>query len=97
MIMVERARRVEGHGGECGAAWQAWGVVLGIGVGLVEVSRLGEALRRTPALAAACSPRANAAVHQRHASLTHEAGSAWRSWWPRREGSGGGVKAGAGR
>ena len=33
-------------------AWQAWGVILGIGVDLVQVSRLDEALRRTPALAA---------------------------------------------
>jgi holo-[acyl-carrier protein] synthase len=33
-------------------AWQAWGVILGIGVDLVNVSRLDEALRRTPALAA---------------------------------------------
>ena len=32
--------------------WQAWGVILGIGVDLVDVSRLDEALRRTPALAA---------------------------------------------
>src|SRR5215469_18446616 len=34
------------------AAWQAWGVIVGIGVDLVEIARLDQALRRTPALAA---------------------------------------------
>jgi holo-[acyl-carrier protein] synthase len=33
-------------------AWQAWGVIVGIGVDLVGVARLEQALRRTPALAA---------------------------------------------
>src|SRR5262249_45677628 len=32
-------------------AWQAWGVVVGIGVDLVDIARLEQALRRTPALA----------------------------------------------
>ena len=34
------------------AAWQAWGVIVGIGVDLVDIARLDQALRRTPALAA---------------------------------------------
>ena len=34
------------------AAWQAWGVIVGIGVDLVDIARLEQALRRTPALAA---------------------------------------------
>jgi len=34
-----------------GPAWQAWGVILGIGVDVVDISRMDEALRRTPALA----------------------------------------------
>jgi len=34
------------------AAWQAGGVILGIGVDLVDIARLDQALRRTPALAA---------------------------------------------
>jgi len=33
------------------AAWQAWGVIVGIGVDLVDIARLEQALRRTPALA----------------------------------------------
>jgi len=33
------------------AAWQAWGVIVGIGVDLVDLARLEQALRRTPALA----------------------------------------------
>jgi holo-[acyl-carrier protein] synthase len=32
-------------------AWQAWGVIVGIGVDLVDIARLEQALRRTPALA----------------------------------------------
>ena len=52
MIMEERARSAAGTAGRPGPAWQAWGVILGIGVDLVDVSRLDEALRRTPALAA---------------------------------------------
>jgi len=35
-----------------GAAWQAGGVIVGIGVDLVDIARLEQALRRTPALAA---------------------------------------------
>ena len=34
-----------------GLTWQAWGVILGIGVDLVDIARMDEALRRTPALA----------------------------------------------
>ena len=34
-----------------GLPWEAWGVILGIGVDLVDISRMDEALRRTPALA----------------------------------------------
>ncbi len=34
------------------AAWQAWGVIVGIGIDLVDIARLEQALRRTPALAA---------------------------------------------
>ena len=34
------------------AAWQAGGVIVGIGVDLVDIARLEQALRRTPALAA---------------------------------------------
>ena len=33
-------------------AWQAGGVIVGIGVDLVDIARLDQALRRTPALAA---------------------------------------------
>ncbi len=33
-------------------AWQAGGVIVGIGVDLVDIARLEQALRRTPALAA---------------------------------------------
>jgi len=33
------------------AAWQAWGVIVGIGVDLVDIARLEQALRRTPGLA----------------------------------------------
>src|SRR5260370_21813809 len=35
-----------------GVAGQAWGVIVGIGVDLVDIARLDQALRRTPALAA---------------------------------------------
>jgi holo-[acyl-carrier protein] synthase len=45
----------EGAGAVCGrapgVAWQAWGVIVGIGVDLVDIARMDEALRRTPALA----------------------------------------------
>ena len=34
------------------AAWQAGGVIVGIGIDLVDIARLEQALRRTPALAA---------------------------------------------
>jgi holo-[acyl-carrier protein] synthase len=44
---VGRAGRDPGR-----AAWQAGGVILGIGVDLVDIARLDQALRRTPALAA---------------------------------------------
>jgi holo-[acyl-carrier protein] synthase len=42
-----------GPGGQEAApvAWQAWGVIVGIGVDLVDIARLEQALRRTPALA----------------------------------------------
>src|SRR5215475_1309782 len=38
--------------GRSATAWQAGGVIVGIGVDLVDVARLDRALRRTPALAA---------------------------------------------
>src|SRR5262249_19473645 len=38
--------------GRAATAWQAGGVIVGIGVDLVDVARLDRALRRTPALAA---------------------------------------------
>ena len=53
-----RARGRAGRGGTPrlprvpGVAWQAWGVIVGIGVDLVDIDRLDQALRRTPALAA---------------------------------------------
>src|SRR5260370_1102732 len=52
-----RARGRAGRGGTPrlprvpGVAWQAWGVIVGIGVDLVDIARLDPALRRTPALA----------------------------------------------
>ena len=48
-------RRRAGAGSRPGgraAAWQAGGVIVGIGVDLVDIARLDRALRRTPALAA---------------------------------------------
>jgi len=50
-----RICRRAGAGGRPGyraAAWQAGGVIIGIGVDLVDIARLDRALRRTPALAA---------------------------------------------
>jgi holo-[acyl-carrier protein] synthase len=41
-----------GRPGHRAAAWQAGGVIVGIGVDLVDIARLDRALRRTPALAA---------------------------------------------
>jgi holo-[acyl-carrier protein] synthase len=46
------ATSVAGHRPAERAAWQAGGVIVGIGVDLVDIARLDRALRRTPALAA---------------------------------------------
>ena len=54
MAGIENCRRA-GLGGRPGcraAAWQAGGVIIGIGVDLEDIARLDRALRRTPALAA---------------------------------------------
>src|SRR5215470_9688637 len=54
MAGIEKCRRA-GPGGRPGcraAAWQAEGMIVGIGVDLVDIARLDRALRRTPALAA---------------------------------------------
>jgi holo-[acyl-carrier protein] synthase len=47
-----RASRRPGGQGPHRVAWQAGGVIVGIGVDLVDIARLEQALRRTPALAA---------------------------------------------
>ena len=46
------ARGGPGGPGAAPATWQAGGVIVGIGVDLVDIARLEQALRRTPALAA---------------------------------------------